>query len=300
MTELIFRNVDVSPDEPVEAWPLEAIQTALERGSLSHWRRLGAAIQAQPWGRVARDVEEVLTYSRPYGVAKMMERVIEQARRDIEATERMEVAAEVRRLIKESGLTRRAFASRIGTSTSRLSTYATGKVTPSAALILRMRKVNDGGARLVPERRGQGFASLVGASRGRVRIADHFDELPDGLADPSAWTPDPPARHPRRSLVDGRRTGSGWRRGQGRDRPGPGLVSAVVLWEVAIKRRLGKLDAPADLLDQLDRAAVDLLPITPRHADRVGTLPPTTATPSTACSLPRLTATASRLSLSTR
>lgn len=53
----------------------------------------------------------------------------------------------------------------------------------------------------------------------------------------------------------------------------PILISAVVIWEVAIKRRLGKLDAPADLLDQLERAGVDLLPITPRHANRVGTLP---------------------------
>lgn len=51
------------------------------------------------------------------------------------------------------------------------------------------------------------------------------------------------------------------------------LVSAVVVWEVAIKRRLGKLEAPADLLEQLERARVDLLPITARHADRVGALP---------------------------
>jgi len=51
------------------------------------------------------------------------------------------------------------------------------------------------------------------------------------------------------------------------------LISAVVIWEVAIKRRLGKLDAPADLLEQLERAGVELLPITARHADRVGTLP---------------------------
>lgn len=53
----------------------------------------------------------------------------------------------------------------------------------------------------------------------------------------------------------------------------PILISAVVIWEVAIKRRLGKLDAPADLLERLERAGVDLLPITARHADRVGTLP---------------------------
>jgi antitoxin (DNA-binding transcriptional repressor) of toxin-antitoxin stability system len=38
-------------------------------------------------------------------------------------------------------------------------------------------------ARLVPERTGKGFASLTGAWRGRVRIADDFDELPDDLAD---------------------------------------------------------------------------------------------------------------------
>jgi PIN domain nuclease of toxin-antitoxin system len=51
------------------------------------------------------------------------------------------------------------------------------------------------------------------------------------------------------------------------------LISAVVIWEIAIKRRLGKLDAPADLLEQVERSGVDLLPITARHADRVGTLP---------------------------
>jgi PIN domain nuclease of toxin-antitoxin system len=51
------------------------------------------------------------------------------------------------------------------------------------------------------------------------------------------------------------------------------VISAVTVWEVAIKRQLGKLDAPADLLQQLERAGVELLPITARHADRVGTLP---------------------------
>ena len=39
------------------------------------------------------------------------------------------------------------------------------------------------------------------------------------------------------------------------------LLSAATVWEVAIKRRLGKLDAPADFLAQLERAAVELVPI---------------------------------------
>jgi PIN domain nuclease of toxin-antitoxin system len=51
------------------------------------------------------------------------------------------------------------------------------------------------------------------------------------------------------------------------------VVSAVVIWEVAIKRRLGKLAAPSGLLDQIEQAGVDLLPINARHADRVGMLP---------------------------
>lgn len=51
------------------------------------------------------------------------------------------------------------------------------------------------------------------------------------------------------------------------------MVSAVVVWEVAIKRHLGKLEAPGNLLEQLQQAAVHLLPITARHADHVGTLP---------------------------
>jgi len=142
MTGLTFRNVEASPNDPVSTWPQEAIQTALERGSLSHWRRLAKAIRAEPWGPVARRVGEVLTYSRPYGIADAMEGIVIQAREAAEASERGAVAAEVRQLIEGSGFTRAEFASRIGTSSSRLSTYATGKVTPSAALLVRMRGVS--------------------------------------------------------------------------------------------------------------------------------------------------------------
>ena len=139
MTALAFRNVDASPEDPPAEWPQEAIQAALERGDLSHWRRLAKAIGAEPWGPVARRVEEVLSYSRPYGVAEAMERVIARARATAEAAERAAVATEVVGLVAKSGLTRAEFASRVGTSASRLSTYATGKVTPSAALMVRMR-----------------------------------------------------------------------------------------------------------------------------------------------------------------
>jgi DNA-binding transcriptional regulator YiaG len=138
---LAFRNVDVSPEDPVEAWPTEAVLTALERGGLGHWRRLAAAIKKDPWGPVARRVEEALEVSRPYGIGVVMADVLTAARARTERAERAAVADEITRLQVASGMTRAEFASAIGTSASRLSTYLSGKVTPSAALLVRMRRV---------------------------------------------------------------------------------------------------------------------------------------------------------------
>lgn len=138
---LQFRNVDITPDAPVESWPSEVVLTALERGSLGHWRRLAAAIREDPWGPVARRVEQSLAITRSYGIAPLMERVIADARQRAEGRERDMIAEEIARYVDESGLTRREFAERIGTSTSRLSTYLNGKVTPSATLFLRMRRL---------------------------------------------------------------------------------------------------------------------------------------------------------------
>ena len=145
MSRLAFRNLEISPDSPVSEWPFEAVRTALERGSLQDWRRLAAEIKRDPWGPTARAVEQILAHTRPYGVAPLMETVIERAREEAERAEREEVAREVVETIEHSGLSRSEFASRIGTSPSRLSTYASGKVTPSAALMVRMRRVADPG-----------------------------------------------------------------------------------------------------------------------------------------------------------
>lgn len=51
------------------------------------------------------------------------------------------------------------------------------------------------------------------------------------------------------------------------------LVSAASLWEVAIKRRLGKIDVPDDLLDVLRDQDFEVLPISAAHAWGVGQLP---------------------------
>lgn len=137
---LAFRNLTVSPDDPVSEWPTEAVQIALERGDLADWRRIVAELKREPWGRTARQVEEVLSHSRPYGIADAMTMVLERIRTAAERQEREEIADRVRDAIARSGLGRAEFASRLGTSTSRLSTYATGKVTPSATMMLRIER----------------------------------------------------------------------------------------------------------------------------------------------------------------
>jgi PIN domain nuclease of toxin-antitoxin system len=54
----------------------------------------------------------------------------------------------------------------------------------------------------------------------------------------------------------------------------PLMVSAVSLWEVAIKRSSGKLRVPIDLSRRLAALRqVELLPISPLHAEAVGELP---------------------------
>ncbi|MGH3277411.1 MAG: helix-turn-helix domain-containing protein [Streptosporangiaceae bacterium] len=145
---LKFRNITAAPDDPVESWPFEGILAAVERGTLPDWRRLMRAIRTDPWGPVAQQVIEAISISRPYGTAELLEGAIAQARKQAADSEREQVSAEVRMLVESSGLSSRDFAERIGTSRSRLSTYLTGKVTPSAALMVRMRRVGHAGQSL--------------------------------------------------------------------------------------------------------------------------------------------------------
>jgi DNA-binding transcriptional regulator YiaG len=79
--------------------------------------------------------------ARPYGTSELLTTVIERARQEAAEAERAQVADEIRDLVARSGLSKQEFAIRLGTSRPRLSTYMSGKVMPSAALMLRMRRV---------------------------------------------------------------------------------------------------------------------------------------------------------------
>ena len=150
MTSLRFRNVDASPSDDVRTWPYEAIVTAIERGLVADWQPLFVEIRRSPWGTVARRVEHHVEQQLgradgegvgPDAVSTLFRLAIEAARTAVVEQDRDEVARRVGAAIERSGLTAAQFAEVAGTSASRLSTYATGRVTPSAAMLVRIERL---------------------------------------------------------------------------------------------------------------------------------------------------------------
>ncbi|EUA15619.1 hypothetical protein I546_1335 [Mycobacterium kansasii 732] len=130
-------------DQPVEFWSTAAIRAALEGGDIATWKRIAAALKRDPYGRTARQVEEVLGGARPYGISKALSEVLDRARIQLEANERAEVARHVKLLMDRSGLAQQEFASRIGVQIEDLTSYLDGSVSPSASLMIRMRRLSD-------------------------------------------------------------------------------------------------------------------------------------------------------------
>lgn len=114
---------------------------AFASGDVLLWRRLVAAALAEPWaGRADGHLALLDQAERPSEFASVRA-LAEMARRIAEEDERRAVADHIRTTIASTGLTQREFATLVGTSPSRLSTYVTGSVTPSAAMLLRINRM---------------------------------------------------------------------------------------------------------------------------------------------------------------
>ena len=134
---LKFRNLNTTPEAPVEEWGFEGLLAAIERGDQTHWHRIALALEADPRGKVAGELTEVLEAVENTGMAELFRRIQYSALAHAEQGERAAVAARLQEFLSRSGLSRAEFAARLGTSQSRLSTYLTGKVVPSAVIIIR-------------------------------------------------------------------------------------------------------------------------------------------------------------------
>jgi DNA-binding transcriptional regulator YiaG len=136
-----FRNLDFDPAAPMNRWPAEAIETVIDRGSLSDWRRLARAIRRDPWGPAARTAEVVAAWGEHYGVDALMIGVIRRARESVTLEGRAEYAAQIRAWRTQTGMTLRQFARAAGTSASRLSDYENAKVAPTTDVLGRLSYV---------------------------------------------------------------------------------------------------------------------------------------------------------------
>lgn len=130
-------------ERPVEFWPTALIRSALESGDITIWQRIVVAIKRDPFGRTARQVEEVLEAASPYGISKALNEVLSRARAHLEANERSEASRHVQLLLERSGLTEREFASRIGVAATDLAAYLHAASSPPASLMIRMRRLSD-------------------------------------------------------------------------------------------------------------------------------------------------------------
>ena len=56
---LKFRNINVSPNDPVESWGIEGILCAFERGYINDWRKIWKSIYIDKSKKVMDDVAQV-------------------------------------------------------------------------------------------------------------------------------------------------------------------------------------------------------------------------------------------------
>ncbi len=136
-----FRNLDFDTAAPLDRWPAEAIETVIDRGSLSDWRELAEAIRGNPWGPAARTAETVAGWGEHYGVDALMIGVIRNARERVTREGRAEYASQIRAWRTQTGMTLRQFARAAGTSASRLSDYENAKVAPTTDVLGRLSYV---------------------------------------------------------------------------------------------------------------------------------------------------------------
>ncbi|WP_430647412.1 helix-turn-helix domain-containing protein [Agromyces sp. GXS1127] len=134
---LRFRNLEVTPEDSVDRWGAEGMLAAIDRGGADDWRKIILAIQVAPYGPVAADLEEALELAESRGSAQLLRSALERARQ----TPEQRVIERLRMLAFETDLGQGDLAARIGTSRTRLNSYLSGAVMPSAALVERIAEV---------------------------------------------------------------------------------------------------------------------------------------------------------------
>lgn len=136
---LLMVDIDPSRAVPLPGTPLD-LALILERRGVNTWRQILANVALQPWGPTPLRLANLARAAGLPIAAEAVERCACVYQERVSADERSEIAKEIRRLVAVSGCSQRVFAENVGTSAPRLSTYVNGGVTPSATMMLRIRR----------------------------------------------------------------------------------------------------------------------------------------------------------------
>ncbi|MCR1781143.1 helix-turn-helix domain-containing protein [Nocardioides carbamazepini] len=155
--------------EPRPVHAAADLDALIDGKDLAAWRALAAAAVAAPWtGQAERHLALISSGGR-VGETAGLQAFVEMVQRVTREDERRAVAHQIRSSVESTGLSQREFAALIGTSPSRLSTYLTGAVAPSATMALRIARV----ARWVVATAVAGVDGAGGPAPRRRHPSDH-------------------------------------------------------------------------------------------------------------------------------
>ncbi|AOX46618.1 helix-turn-helix transcriptional regulator [Microbacterium sp. BH-3-3-3] len=132
---LRFRNIDATPDDPVEAWGFEGMLAAIDRGYAADWRKLIEAVADDPALRaIYNDAREV---AESEATVALLDAALASRTRssEEEARERLRAA------FRATRLTQAQLAARLATSRPRVTSYLSGAVTPSMDVLVAVEGI---------------------------------------------------------------------------------------------------------------------------------------------------------------
>lgn len=135
---LSFRNLDVTPQDPVTEWGVEGLLTAIERGTAPDWKRIIATVSAIPQGGFREDLNEALELAEGGGAF-----VLNLHLSQVDETSSEKVLRRAQSAYRMANMSMEQYAKKVGTSRSRMSTYLSGKVMPSAQILQTMIDIGE-------------------------------------------------------------------------------------------------------------------------------------------------------------
>ena len=140
---LQFRNIDATPDDPVQSWGVEGLLAAIERGNITHWARIVQALEDNPAPTFRAQLHEALDIADAPGAVALLSRALD----DAADPDGAEIKHRMRLAWRHSGLTHAALAEAAQTSRPRITAYMSGAQAPTTRVAARIERVARAAAR---------------------------------------------------------------------------------------------------------------------------------------------------------